>query len=122
MSEIEEKIIEVKLQPSTQRIQTDMIRVPFGEIHRIVEVVCLDKTYSDVELALHVNGVRRGAVYALTVYVENNSRPMDDAFANLDLRHLDLIYFVATPTLSVRNTTTIRFRLKIAKSTDPMNR
>jgi len=99
-----------------------MIRVPFGEIHRIVEVVCLDKTYSDVELALHVNGVRRGAVYALTVYVENNSRPMDDAFANLDLRHLDLIYFVATPTLSVRNTTTIRFRLKIAKSTDPMNR
>jgi hypothetical protein len=116
MSETEERIVEVTLDPSSPRTQTDMIRVPFGEVHRITEVECLDQPSPDFELALHVNGVRQTAVYALTAYAGNRSKPMIHAFANCPLQRLDLAYFVATPVLPITKPLSARFRLKIAKS------
>ena len=114
----EEKIIEVKLQPNTPRTQTENLRVPFGEVWRIREVVSLDRASPDFELALHVNGVRRGAVYALTVYFENSSNPMLHAFDNdnCSIEHLDSAYFVATPIHRVTQPISVKFRLTITRS------
>ena len=61
----EERIIEVRLQPDSPRTQTETFSVPFGEIWRVRAVTLLDKTSAEFELALHVNGVRQGAVNCL---------------------------------------------------------
>ena len=60
-----------------------------------------------------VNGVRRGAVYALTVYTGNSLKPMLDAFANRPIYHGHLAYFVATSLLSLTEPISVRFRLTI---------
>ena len=100
--------------------QTETLSVPFGEVWRIIEIVCLDRPSVEIELALHVNGVRRGAVYALTVYAGNSSKPMLDAFANRPIYHGHLAYFVATPLLSLTEPISVRFRLTIRRSLDEM--
>ena len=74
----------------------------------------------DFEFALHRNGVRQGAVNALTVYVGNGSRPMSDAFANCPIYHGHLAYFVATPLLPLTKPLSVKFRLTIRRSLDEM--
>jgi hypothetical protein len=118
--EDEERIIEVQLQPGSPRTQTEMLHIPFGEVWRIVDVVSLDKASPDFELALHVNCVRQGAVNALTVYVDNGSRPMSDALANCPIYDSDLAYFVATPLLPLTETISVKFRLTIRRTVDEM--
>ncbi len=105
MSELkdEERIIEVGLRPDSPYTQTEMLPVPFGEVWRIIDVVSLDRASPDLELALHKNGVRQGAVTALAVYVGNGSRPMVDAFAKRPIHHGHLAYFVATQVQPWRN-------------------
>jgi len=117
MFQVEERTLTALIEPNTPRIQTDAFHVPFGEVHRITEVVALNKTLPDVELALHINGVRQTGFCASTVYIGNNSKPMADAFAGCAIRNLDLAYFVITPTSTVTDSMSIRFRIKIAKST-----
>lgn len=97
-----------------------MLHIPFGEVWRIVAVVSLDKASPDFELALHVNCVRQGAVNALTVYVDNGSRPMSDAFANCPIYYGDLDYFVATRILPLTEAVSVKFRLTIRRSLDEM--
>src|SRR5208282_2650766 len=123
MDEQDERIIEVRLQPNTPRTQTENLRVPLGEVWRIREVVSLERASPDFELALHVNGVRRGAVYALTVYFENSSNPMLHALDNDNclVGHLDSAYFVATPIQRVTQTISVKFRLTIRRQQESRN-
>jgi len=116
----EERIIEVRLQSDSLRTQTETLNVPFGEVWRVIGIVSLDKVSPDFELALHRNGVRQGAVDALTVYVGNGSRPMSDAFANCPIYHGHLAYFVATPLLPLTEAIFVKFRLRIRRSQDEM--
>jgi len=115
-----ERITEVRLLPNTPRTQTEMLSVPFGEVWRVIDIVSLDKASPDFELALHKNGVRQGAVNALTVYAGNSSRPMSDAFANCPIYHGHLAYFVATPLLPLTEPVSAKCRLTIKRSVDPM--
>ena len=116
----EERIIEVRLQPDSPPTQTETLNVPFGEVWRVIDVVSLDKASHDFELALHRNGVRQGAVNALTVYVGNGPRPMAGAFANCPIYHGHLAYFVATPLLPFTKLVSVKFRLTVRKSQDEM--
>jgi hypothetical protein len=116
----EEKIIEVELQPNTPRTETEVLRVPFGEVWRVIEAVSLDRAYPDFELALHKNGVRQGGLSANTVYVGNGSRLMSDTFANCPIYHGHLAYFVATPVLPLTKPISVKFRLTIRRSPDEM--
>ena len=119
MSELkdEERIMEVGLRLDSPRTQTEMLYAPFGEIWRVIEVVCLDRVSPDFELALHINGVRQHAVHALTVYGDCSS-PMSNAFANCPIHHGHLAYFVATQLLPLRRPVSVKFRLTIRRSQD----
>lgn len=116
----EQRIIEVRLQPDSPYTQTEILRVLFGEVWRIIEVVSLNRASPDFEFALHKNGVRQGVVHALTVYVGNGSRPMSDTFANCPIRHGHLAYFVATPLHPLTKPMSVKFRLTIRRSQDEM--
>ena len=116
----EERIIEVRLQPDSPRTQSETLSVPFGEVWRIIDVVCLDIASPDFELALHRNGVRQGGVYANTVYEGNLSRPTADAFANCPIYHGHLAIFVATRLLPLTKPMSVKFRLTIRRSLDEM--
>jgi hypothetical protein len=122
MSELkdEERIIEARLQPDSPRTHTETLSVPFGEVWRVIDIVSLDMASPDFELALHKNGVRQGAVHALTVYAGNGSRPMSDVFKNCPIYHGHLAYFVATPLLPVTEAVSVKFRLKVRRSLDEM--
>ena len=116
----EERSVEVRLNPDSPRTQTEMLSVPFGEVWRVIDIVSVDKASPDFELALHVNGVRQGAVHALTVYVGNGSRPMSNVFADCPIHHGHLAYFVATPLLPLKEAMPVKFRLTIRRTLEEM--
>jgi hypothetical protein len=122
MSELkdEERTIEVRSQPDSPRTQTEVLSIPFGEVHRIIDIVCLDRAFPDFEIALQVNGVRQAGFCASTVHEDNGSKPMSNAFANFPIHHGHLAYFVATPLHSLTKPMSIRFRLTIRRSVDEM--
>ena len=113
--DVEERKISITIPPKTPRFLTARVQIPRGEVWRIIQVVSLSRPSPDVELALHIDGVPQAQVNASSVYIENESKPTANAFANSMLGHSDKVHFVATPLTPSKNTMSLVFRLKIQK-------
>ena len=112
---VEERKISITIPPRTPRFLTSRVPIPKGEVWRIIEIVSLSRTVPDVELALQIDGVPQARVNASSIYIENESKPTSNAFANCVLGHADNVNFVATPLAPAKDTVSLVFRLRIQK-------
>ena len=113
--EVEERKISVTIPPRTPRFLTARVQIPKGEVWRIIEIVSFSRPFPDVELALHIDGVPQARITVSSVYIENESKPTADAFANCVLGYTDNVNFVAAPLTFSKAALSVIFRLKIQK-------
>jgi len=112
---IEERKLSITIPPGTPSCLMGRVEIPKGEVWRIIQIVALNRPSPDVELSLQINGIPQARVTASCVYVENRSKPTEDAFANFVLGHVDKVHFVATPLTRPKGELSVVFLLKIQK-------
>jgi hypothetical protein len=111
-SNTEDRTIEVRLEPSSPRVQSKFILVPYGEVQWIAEIACLDKPTPNVEVALYIDSVRQAGFLA--------SKLALNGFAKYEFDGVDMVYLIVTPVLAVIEPIRVRFRVKIGKCDDPV--